>query len=248
MKEKGILIEVVDAHPIIRKVAETNRSWDYSSECAKLYRRADEMMARFYSGVFTPQFPTKLPAPLIAVEPMNIRTLATYRVVLDEYGLPFKLTFNEKYFVDADGGKIWTWGEWSQMEILCHELSHHWQQLRGKDPFKPGKVTHNREFTDRMEELGIHSRPGVGSHYAVADAHSPFGILMKEWGIPQPGDVPKVDERKGDWWKLLFGDERKGQSSLTKWYCSVCSFAVRVGIKGNPQIIHEPCQARFIKG
>lgn len=249
MKENGRLIEKVDPHPIIRKAAETNSEWDYSAECSKLYRRADEIMARFYSGVYTPQFPDKLPAPLIAVERMNIRTLAAYRVVPDEYGLPFKLTFNEAHFAEDDNGPVWAWGEWSQMETLVHELGHHWQQLRGKDPYKPGaKVSHNKEFTRKMEALGLHPTPGVGSHYAVADQDSPFGYLMREYGIERPADVPR-DEMKPreNWW--TFGAEApKGKSTLFKWMCAVCGLAIRAGMSGNIDITHNSDGGKFIRG
>jgi hypothetical protein len=40
--------------------------------------------------------------------------------------------------------------------------------------------------------------PGVSSHVAVAD--EPFSILMKEWKIEIPNDVP-TDNRKKDWFK-----------------------------------------------
>src|SRR5262245_54462226 len=102
MKE-GDLLEEVDAHPIIRKAAETNKEWDFSSEAAKLYPKTEETIARFYSGGFTPQFPNKLPAPHLAIEAPNIRTFSAYRLVLDGYGLPFKLTFNEKHFIEQGG-------------------------------------------------------------------------------------------------------------------------------------------------
>ena len=242
----GHLIETVDAHAIIRKAAETNK-WDYSAECAKLYRRADVILERFYNGIPIPTIDGQLPAPLIAVALMNIRTLAAYRVVPDDYGLPFKLTFNEIHFVEHDGVKVWEFGEWAEMETLTHELGHHWQQLKGKDPYKPGKkVSHNREFTDKLEELGIYSTFGHGAHYKEADVDKPFGILMTEWGIVRPkapeGFTPKD---KTDWWKTfgeLSGNPiRLGHSSLHKYECPECHLKVRVGVGDDPKIIHGPC-------
>lgn len=243
------LIDRVDAHPIIRKAAETNTEWDFSAECVKLYRRADIIMDRFYSGIFTPQYPKRLPAPLIAVEQMNIRTLAAYRIVPDEYGLPFKLTFNEAHFIeDEQESKVWAWGEWSQMETLVHELGHHAQQLRGKDPYKPGsKVTHNKEFCNKMEALGLHPKPGVGSHYAVADADSPFGKLMKEWGIERPADVPKEELKPRENWWVAGGERVRGRSSLHLWACAMCGLKVRVGIKDDPMLIHAADSGVFVR-
>src|ERR1700737_4717600 len=90
----GKLIDVVNPASEVRKAAETNRDWDYSAEAAKLYRRAETVMDRFYHGIPTPHSDGRLPAPLIAVDSMNIRTLAAYLLVPDEYGLRYKLIFN----------------------------------------------------------------------------------------------------------------------------------------------------------
>src|SRR5258705_6247880 len=106
-----------DASAAIRK-ASTENNWDFKDEAAKLYRRAEIIMDRFYHGIASPKFPGKLPTPLMAVEPMNIRTLAAYHVVPDAYGLPFKLTFNEQHF---DENHTWHWGGLGQMETLVHE-------------------------------------------------------------------------------------------------------------------------------
>lgn len=239
----------LDVSPTIRK-ASTENQWDFSAEAHKLYGRADKAMDRFYHGIVSPRFPGKLPTPLIAVEPLNIRTLAAYRVVPDAYGLPFKLTFNEAHYVDQDGKKVWRWGEWSQTETLVHELGHHWQQLRGISPYRPGKVSHNAEFTEKMASLGIHSTPNHGSHFAVADADGPFGILAKEWGLERPDDVPREEAgSKINWWSLLGGGEEiKGKSSLTKWNCAICLLAIRVGVKGDIQLTHDTDGGKFIRG
>jgi hypothetical protein len=60
----------------------------------------------------------------------------------------------------------------------------------------------------------------------VADEGSPFSIIMKEWGIERPKDVP-TDNRKIDWFKG--GKEIKGKSSLSRWSCG-CQSA-RIGTK-----------------
>jgi hypothetical protein len=251
--KNGKLIEVVNPAPAVRKAAETNSGWDLSQEAAKLYRRADIIMERFYHGIPTPGFDGKLPPPLIAVDSTNIRTLAAYLLVPDEYGLRFKITFNEQHYIEVeaeDGKKIKTWrfGEWALMETLTHELGHHWQQLRGKNPFKQGKITHNREFTAKLEDLGIYSTTGHGAHYKQADVDKPFGLMMREWGIPRPEIPDETVPPKVDWFKFfadVFGTPSpKGRSSLAKWECPECHLKVRVGIKGDPQLVHEPCSEK----
>src|SRR5207244_10008519 len=58
---------------------------------------------------------------------------------------------------DEDGHKAvaWRFGEWALMETLTHELGHHWQQLKGRDPFKHGKVTNScvRRSEEHTSEL-----------------------------------------------------------------------------------------------
>jgi hypothetical protein len=43
-------------------------------------------------------------------------------------------------------------------------------------------------------------------------------------------------------WLLKFwAKDREGPSTLNKWECPECHMKVRIGIKGNPEIIHHPC-------
>ncbi len=70
---------------------------------------------------------------------------------------------------------------------------------------------------------------------------------MKELGIEPPNLEQKPDDTNIDWFKWLLdylGKERKGTSTLTKWECPVCGLKVRIGIKGNPEIIHDPCSIK----
>ncbi len=52
----------------------------------------------------------RLPAPLIAIDSMNIRTLAAYLLGPDELGLRYKLTFNEQHYIDGENGKTGRFG------------------------------------------------------------------------------------------------------------------------------------------
>jgi rubredoxin len=38
--------------------------------------------------------------------------------------------------------------------------------------------------------------------------------------------------------------DRKGTSTLTKWSCPECGLNVRIGIKGDPELRHEPCEQK----
>jgi hypothetical protein len=233
----------VDASPTIRKAAETTSS-EFATALQRLNRRADQVLETLF-----PQFDGRvIPKPLIAIAALRINTLAQYRVVPDEYGLNYKLTFNEKYYNEGENGMEWAFGQWGESETLTHETAHHTQELTGI-PYKAGRSAHDEKFVASLEQLGIHSELHSGVHTAPADLDKPFGLLMKRLGIQRPELPPEqVPVQNIDWWKLFFGDERKGKSSLSKWYCSICSFAVRVGIKGDPQLLHEPDGGRFIRG
>jgi hypothetical protein len=74
---------------------------------------------------------------------------------------------------------------------------------------------------------------------------------MEELGIPRPADVPrssttewtKTGGVKTDWFRPF---KEKGRSTLHKWECPGCGLKVRVGIKGNPELVHDVCSE--IKG
>jgi hypothetical protein len=250
----GIISEVANPQDALRKAAEANVGWDYSSEARKLYNRADTVLDRLYPAINTPNFEGRLPKVAIGIESLrNKNTLAAYHLVPDSVGLPFKITFNEQHYIDSDGGgqKEWRFGEWSQMETLVHELGHHWQQMLGRDPFtKKSRVTHNVEFRDKMKQLGIYCDSG-GAHYQVADTDSPSGILFREWGLKPPADVPRGEPNEFDWFKWFAdqeGKSRPGRSTLHKWVCPECNLKVRYGRKDDPQLIHEPCGALLVRG
>lgn len=238
-------IEEPNPQEAIRKAAETNRQWDYSQEAITLYRRADTVIDRLYPVIHTPSFQGRLPPVLIAVDNLrNKNTLAAYRIVPDGLGLNFKITFNEQHYVKKEAEMVWRFGDWAQMETLVHEVGHHWQQMLGKDPYQQGKrVTHNKEFTDKLAQLGIHCAR-EGYHTKVADVDSAFGQLMKEWGIEPPGEDIRILEFDKHWFK---DEKKKGKSTLTKYSCPDCGMSVRYGRKDDPLLKHIPCGSVLVR-
>jgi hypothetical protein len=157
---------------------------------------------------------------------------------------------NEQHYIDGateDGEKIkvWRFGRYAQSETLLHEMTHHEQQVRGKDPYKPGKITHNKEFTERCEQFGLHPKLGEGYHLKPADGV--FADFMKELGIYPAEDAFNAPaDPDTDWFRWLIkwrGEERKGKSTLKKWCCPECGLNVRMGIAGDPQLRHHTCEA-----
>ena len=251
IRMRGVAIEEPNPQPEIRKMAESNKEWDYQEEATKLYRRSDEIINRLYPTIHTPHFQGKLPEVLIAVDSLrNQKILAAYHLVPDEYGLKFKITLNKQHYKDGEDAegrpaKKWQFGEWAQMETVVHEIGHHWQQMLGEDPFKAtSRVTHNKEFNEKMEQLGIHCTQ-EGYHDRIASQDSPFGILMKEWGIRSPTDLPEGKEFDIHWFKEHFGDtERKGRSTLSKWSCE-CGQNIRVGKRKWPDAECNQCGSQY---
>jgi hypothetical protein len=76
-------------------------------------------------------------------------------------------------------------------------------------------------------------------------ADGPFAVLMKELGIEPPDLSQQPPDIDWDWFKWLLdnlGKKPKGKSSLTKWECPECGLKVRMGIKGDPLLRHDPCE------
>ena len=245
----GILIESGDPQPEVRKNAEMARDWEYSEEAAYLYRMAVVFKNRFLDPILLTDR-RRLPDPVISFRNLrNRNTLAAYTLVRNPQGLLFEISMNTEHYVDEEQEgkktKAWGFGKWAQMETLLHEQVHLWQQNFGDDPIKPGRPYHNREFVFKCESLGLHPMPGVGCHTHLADGL--FAILMKELGIQPPDLTQKPDDLDIDWFKWLLdlqGKGRKGTSTLHKWTCPECGLNARFGIKGNPEIVHEPCSQK----
>jgi hypothetical protein len=247
----GIISEVDNPADALRRAAEKNITWDYSAEVKKLYDRADVILDRLYPSIITPDFQGKLPKVAIGIESLrNKRTLAAYHLVPDSVGLPFKITFNEQHYIEEEGQRIWRYGEWSQAETLAHELGHHWQQMKGKDPFtRRSKITHNQEFTGKLRQLGIYC-DSDGAHYQVADIDSPSGILFREWGLRPPDDVPRGEPNEFNWFDFFADREgrgRPGTSTLIKYECPACGLKVRYGKQDEPFLMHVPCGELLVR-
>jgi hypothetical protein len=245
----GHLIESHDPQPEVRKNAETASDWEYAEEAAYLYRIASVFKDRFLDPILLTDR-KRLPDPVISFDNLrNQNTLAAYTLARNPQGLLFEITMNTQHYqeADVDGKKSqhWVFGRWAQLETLLHEQVHLWQQNFGDDPVKPGKSHHNKEFVAKCENIGLHPMPGVGCHIKLADG--PFAILMKELGIKPPDLSHIPDELDFDWFLWFLekeGKRRKGKSTLNKWTCPECGLNARIGIKGNPEIRHDPCEQK----
>ena len=239
MSKEGYLLNNLDPKPEVRKNAENARDWEFREEAEYLYGMANLFKDRFLDPILHTDR-GRLPDPVISFDDLrNNKTLAAYTLHRNPQGLLDEITFNTVHYEETEGKKVWVWGKWAQLETLLHEQVHLWQENFGRHKHKPGRVAHDKEFTEKCESLGLHPLPVVGSHIAVADG--PFAELMKELGIPRPEDVPRAEgERpiKRDWFRPK---PEKGRSTLNKWECPHCGLKVRVGIKGNPELVHDSC-------
>ena len=87
--------------------------------------------------------------------------------------------------------------------------------------------------------------PGIGCHTRLADGT--FALLMKELGVAPPILEENPDDLDIDWFKWFLdtlGKSRKNTSTLHKWTCPECGLNARIGITGNPEIRHEPCEQK----
>jgi hypothetical protein len=247
--KSGILIDSVNPQPEVQKNAEVARDWEFSEEATYLYRMAVLFKDRLLDPILQKDR-RRLPDPVISFRNLRNRNkLAAYTLTRNPQGLLFEITMNTEHYVDEEWDgikkKVWSFGKWAQMETLLHEQVHLWQQNFGEDPVRPGRPYHNREFVSKCESLGLHPMPGVGCHTQLADG--PFALLMKELGIQPPDLNQKPDGLDIDWFKWLLdylGKGRKGTSTLRKWTCPECGLNARFGVKGNPEVVHEPCSQK----
>lgn len=245
----GKKIELVNPQPEVRKNAETAKDWVYAEEATYLYRMAVLLKDRFLDPVLLMDR-RRLPDPVISFGNLrNKNTLAAYMLVRNPQGLLYEITMNsEQYLTEEQDGKKaqqWRFGRWAQLETLLHELVHLWQQNFGVDPVKLGRIYHNKEFVEKCESLGLHPMPGAGCHTRLADGN--FAILMKEMGIDPPDFSERPLDLGVDWfkWRLdTLGKGKKGVSTLHKWTCPECGLHARIGIRGDPQIRHDPCEQK----
>lgn len=213
------LIEFPNPQPAVRDNAEKAKGWEFQDEAQYLYLKAVQLRDRLIDPIARVDR-GQVPDPVIGFENLrNYKVLAEFHLFRDGLGLPDRINFNTEHYQEKDGKKEWQWGRWAQLETLAHEYIHLWQKA-----LNIGKPGHGFEFCQKCESIGLHPMPIFGCHIAVAD--EPFSILMKEWGIERPEDVPH-DDRRIDWFKN--GKEIKGRSSLSRWSCG-CQNA-RIGAK-----------------
>lgn len=206
--------------PEVRKNAETASDWEYRAEALFFYGLAVLFRDELIDPILRLDR-SQVPDPVISFDNLRqSRTLAGYTLNRNPQGLLHEITFNTTHYDTVDGKKEWRFGRWSQSETLLHEQLHLKQQKYGKEPYKGGRVTHNKEFVGMGKDLGLNIFPVVGYHYAVANEGSPFARIMHQLGIQRPDDVPTLspgEKPKGNYFEV--GRKRKGRSSLTKYSC-----------------------------
>jgi hypothetical protein len=238
----GVLIGGANPQPEIRKNAETNRNWEYQPIADKWYPIAEEIKQTLFDGVLLLDRTSPLPSPPIAIEPMNVRTLATYRLVEDGYGLNDKLTLNAKHFKKVNG--VWVWdygGDWGLGETITHEIGHEKHKHWGTT-----KPDHDKYFIDMMEQIGIHCNQ-YGQHWKEADEEKAFSLLMHRLFIPRTiVEFELPENSKVSWW-TPDGPKKEGTSTINKWQCPVCDEIWYCTRKDPKPPKHEECGVFFVR-
>ncbi|MFC2043085.1 hypothetical protein ACFLUA_02915 [Chloroflexota bacterium] len=247
--KRGKEIIIPDPKPEVRKNAENAEDWVFVDEAKYLYRMANLFKNRLIDPILRTDR-GRLPDPVISFSSArNYRVLASYSLVRNPQGLLDEITFNTQQYeyVEEKSDDIrWIYGRWAQLETLLHEQVHLWQQNYGDNPIRVGRPYHNKEFVKKCNSLGLYPKPGPGYHTKPADGL--FESLMNELGIEKPQEPPT---KKANWfWGLADKDGKKskrGKSTLNKWICPNCDLKVRIGIKGNPELVHTPCNSVLVR-
>lgn len=251
----GKEIIIPDPKPEIRKNAENAEDWVFVDEAKYLYRMANLFKDRLIDPILRTDR-GRLPDPVISFSNQrNYRVLASYSMVRNPQGLLDEITFNTRQYDyvnkedETDNRITWIYGRWAQLETLLHEQVHLWQQNYGDNPIKVGRPYHNKEFVTKCNSLGLYPKPGLGYHIKVADGL--FENLMGELGIEKPDPMTVPDgSKKANWFVGILKDNdkrKRGTSTLNKWICPSCDLKVRLGIKGNPELIHTPCKSVLVR-
>lgn len=241
---RGVLVTPHDdmAKDAVRRNAEASKDWPYHEQHTFLMRWANTFKDELIDGVALLDR-RRLPDPVISFDNMrNINVLAGYHLARNPQGLLDQIVFNAVHFEQNGEGKVWRFGQWEQLETLCHELLHLRQQNFGREPVK--RNYHNAEFCEMADAIGLHPLPVFGCHYKPADGA--FAALLERHGITRPIPSLVPEGEKKDWWELTPGKERKeGRSTLSKWVCE-CGQNARVGKKGFFATC-DLCGSHFVK-
>ena len=122
-----------------------------------------------------------LPRLVCAIEDLGVRTSGTYHLGLNPVGLEDQITLNIRYVQPSRP-------EYAVLETVAHEKLHLKQQHQEKHPYRGGSNTHNREFVDMAESIGLHPAPVMGWH--LRPASDPFKSVLERFGIGQPDSEP----------------------------------------------------------
>lgn len=227
------IIRFSSATEAIRLAAEGNPDDKYRDFRARANFIEDKIKEQLFPDVWTPNHKFDMPKPPVAIEDMrNYKTLATYRIVPDGFGLNDKLTLNEVWMVEKKGKWEWVFGEQALVETIVHEMMHERMKYLVKiGKMKPMADAHAKPFRDALLALGIHCNKNGQHTQSCDDPNSPVGVLLKRLSIPMlPEPMVTVGTH---WWisKDVRGEnDKKGRSTLTLWTCEcIPPQRVRVG-------------------
>jgi hypothetical protein len=117
----------------------------------------------------------------------------------------------------------------------------------GEHPVKPGRVSHNKEFTDKCESLGLHPMPSMW--VAIPPLPTVYSLnLWKNWVSPAlrmchgwSGQKPEGNQSGG----TGSGQKKKrADQRFTSGSALSAALAVRIGIKDDPRLVHDVCSEK----
>jgi hypothetical protein len=227
-----------EPNQVIKRYIENDgpKEWQFAETLKWLYGMYGKIATLWFSCQDESQL--ALPQPVLAIAPMDVRTLAAFRLSYNPKGLSNEILLNQRWI---------TRPRWELAESLTHETIHLFQEYSVRQKvegfYTCTNTGHNKQFVAIAEEIGLHPKVGEGYHLRPADGQ--FARLMELLGEEKPPHAAGAEvapTAKKWWWDDDRGGKPKGGSTLVLYTCATCTRAPACKIRAGRRDLEIGCR------